>query len=135
MSTERDYVHRDKYERAKEAVIAWKEKYDEAQVKIGLLETDVMRWKKMSEQLPDPHLVEQLETENRELFRTVRTLKKQINEIEEKYKDKIASLEREKLLADGKVQQLEEAKQDLLERYKDLKQDYREQQRGKLTTG
>lgn len=135
MSTERDYVHRDKYERAKEAVIGWKEKYDEAQVKIGLLETDVARWKGMSEQLPDPHLVEQLETENRELFRTVRTLKKQINEIEEKYKDKIASLEREKLLADGKVQQLEEAKQDLLERYKDLKQDFREQQRGKFTTG
>lgn len=135
MSTERDYVHRDKYERAKEAVIAWKEKYDEAQIKIGLLETDVARWKGMSEQLPDPHLVEQLETENRELFRTVRTLKKQINEIEEKYKDKIASLEREKLLADGKVQQLEEAKQDLLERYKDLKQDFREQQRGKFTTG
>lgn len=135
MSTERDYVHRDKYERAKEAIIAWKKKYDEAQIKIGLLETDVARWKGMSEQLPDPHLVEQLETENRELFRTVRTLKKQINEIEEKYKDKIASLEREKLLADGKVQQLEEAKQDLLERYKDLKQDFREQQRGKFTTG
>jgi hypothetical protein len=49
--------------------------------------------------------------------------------MEEKYKDKIAILEREKLLSDGKIQQLEEARKDLYERYNDLKQDFREQQR------
>jgi t-SNARE complex subunit (syntaxin) len=128
-------VHREKYERVKEAAIAWKNKYDEAQTKIGLLQSDVDRWKKMAEQLPDPNLIAELETENRELNRTVRAQKKQISDIEEKYKDRVAQLEREKLLADGKIQQLEEAKQDLLERYKDLKQDYREQQRGQKITG
>lgn len=136
-------VSREKYEKAKEAAKAWydilgktNEKLSEMEVKIDViteenkkLQVDCERWKKLSEQLPDPNLVEDLENENKVLSKTVKSLKKQLSEVEEKYKDKIARLEREKILSEGKIQQLEDARKDLHERYNDLKQDFREQQR------
>jgi DNA repair exonuclease SbcCD ATPase subunit len=136
-------VNRDKYEKVKEAAKAWytileetKDMLVQSQVENERLaeenkrlQTDCERWKKLSEQLPDPNMVEDLENENKNLVKTVRALKKQVTELEEKYKDKIARLEREKLLSEGKIQQLEDARKDLQERYNDLKQDFREQQR------
>ena len=77
-----------------------------------------------------------LQTENEQLENDLKThhkefklLKKQINEL----KDKIVSLERDNLLKEGKIQQLDETKKDLQERYNDLKQDFREQQKWKHT--
>lgn len=136
-------VNRDKYEKAKEAAKAWHNILEETKHKLTqtqleneqlleemkILRLDCDRWKKLSEQLPDPNIVEDLETENKNLSKVVRSLKKQSAESEEKYKDKIARLEREKLLSEGKIQQLEDARKDLQERYNDLKQDFREQQR------
>jgi predicted nucleic acid-binding Zn-ribbon protein len=129
-------VSRDKYEKAKEAAVVWYNKLSQSKMdniqlidEVKRLGTECERWKKLSEQLPDPNIVEELQNENKTLSKTVRSLKKQVGEMEEKYKDKIAILEREKLLSDGKIQQLEEARKDLYERYNDLKQDFREQQR------
>lgn len=136
-------VSREKYEKAKEAAKAWydileetKDKLNESDAKMERvveenkkLQIESERWKKLSEQLPDPNLVEDLETENKNLSKMVKSLKKQLCEVEEKYKDKIARLEREKILSEGKIQQLEDARKDLHERYNDLKQDFREQQR------
>ena len=47
----------------------------------------------------------------------------------EKHIDKIASLGRDILLKDDKIQRLEEAKKDMKERYNELTEDFREQQR------
>lgn len=151
------YVSREKYERAKDAANAWHEKLQEAneqletyeaenaelastnaklarsqkdlQEQIVKLKSEVSRWKKLSEELPDSDLVEELEAESKQHRREIRKLKKENHDIEDKYKDRIAKLERERLLSDGRIQQLEEARKDLRERYNDLKQDYREQQR------
>lgn len=134
------YVSRSKYEKAKQAVTAWVEKYEQTQQQhdktisvlkdeITKLKGDVNRWKKLSEELPDSELVEELEAENKQHRREIRKLKKELHDTEDRYKDKIVSLEREKLLSDGKIQQLEEIRKDLKERYNELKQDYREASR------
>jgi len=122
-------VSRNKYEKAKDAAKTWFNLLNETQNKLEKLQAEnnhllaeTERWKKLSEQLPDLD-----DTKN--LSKTVKALKKQLLETEEKYKNKISMLEREKILSDGKVQQLEEARKDLQERYNDLKQDFREQQK------
>ncbi len=116
-----------KYEKAKNAARSWYNMYMETKEELEKinnentkLQAEIQRWKKLSEDLPDP----ELESE-------YKTLKKQFSESEEKYKDKIARLEREKILSEGKIQQLEEARKDLQERYSELKQDFREQQKWK----
>jgi hypothetical protein len=78
---------------------------------------------------PDSDLVDELELESKTQRKTIRTLKKEVKDLHEKYVGKQTILERDILLKDGKIQQLEEAKKDLKERYRDLKEDFREQQR------
>lgn len=78
---------------------------------------------------PDTDLLDELEAENKNQRKEIRSLKKENRTIEEKYAHRIATLERDAMLKDGKIQQLTEAKEDLRERYKELKADYREQQR------
>jgi len=90
---------------------------------------DIKRWKTHSENLPDADLLEELEQENKGHRKTIRNLKKDVKDLEEKYLGKVATLERDIMLKDGKIQQLEEARKDIKERYKELKEDYREQQR------
>ena len=55
--------------------------------------------------------------------------KKDFAEREENYKNTISTLQREKILFEGRIQQLEEVRRDLKERYDELKQDYREQRK------
>jgi predicted RNase H-like nuclease (RuvC/YqgF family) len=71
----------------------------------------------------------ELKTEIRELKRVNRVLKRQSSGVEDKYKDKIAKLERDIILRDGKIQQLEDSRRDLQERYQELKTDFREQRK------
>lgn len=115
-------VSRDKYERAKEAARAWHNELIKLQ----------------DEQQKYTHL----EEENKSLAQTIRELKRELSdrdkaasETEQKYKDKIASLERDRLLFEGRIQQLEEARRDLQERYNELKQDFREHQKWTRTMG
>lgn len=115
-----------KYEKAKEAARAWHHMLEIKKKENKDLQDELERWKKLSNELPDHSTVQELENENKNHIKTIKTLKKQLSEIEEKYKDKIALLEREKLWT---IQHLEESKKDLQERYSDLKQDFREQQR------
>ena len=141
-------VERDKYNRAKDAAITWHNMFQETKEKIVKLEQDlalcktneielvkkniqyeneIERWKKLSDILPDPNTFEEIESENRNYLKTIKSLKKQLSDTDEKYKDKIAQLEREKLLYEGRVHQLEEARKDLQDRYTELRQDMREQ--------
>jgi hypothetical protein len=53
------------------------------------------------------------------------TYREQTLEREDKYRERIHCLEREKLLMEGKIQVLTEARSDLQERYNELKLDYR----------
>lgn len=98
-----DYVHRNKYEKAKNAAITWHhmfEKYKkESEEKIKFLDSEILK---------------------------LRNNNKNNSETEDKYKDKITLLERDKILQEGKIQQLESSLKDLRERYNELKQDYRE---------
>jgi regulator of replication initiation timing len=77
----------------------------------------------------DPDLMDELETENKTFRKELRSLKRNKKVLNEKIIDKISKLERDILLKDGKIQRLEEAKKDLKERYSELKEDFREQQR------
>ena len=65
-----------------------------------------------------------MEKENTRLREKIKLLKEQ----QEKLNNDIAKLERDKILADGKIQQLEETNRDLRERYSELRQDMRELQ-------
>lgn len=130
-------VSREKYEKAKFCLGAWHQKFLEAEQQIVKLHKELeaekkesSRWKKLSEELPDSQTLHDIEEENKELHRMIKSLKKQLKETEEKFKDKIAVLERDKILSDGKIQQLEESRRDLQERYRDLREDYRETTRG-----
>jgi CII-binding regulator of phage lambda lysogenization HflD len=103
MSEEYNTISREKYEKLKEKMGIWHEKYKQAS--------------------------EHLENENKLLSKTVKTLKKQLYETEDRFKEKITRLETEKILLEGKILQMEESKKDLQERYNELKQDYRDCQR------
>lgn len=126
-------VRREKYDKAKQAAREWHNLYKESENKINKLleeqkklQSEVLRWKKLSEELPDNDQVDDLETENKEQRKTIRNLKKDLHNMDEKYKTQIAHLEREKILFEGKIQQLEDARKDLRERYRELKEDYRQ---------
>jgi chromosome segregation ATPase len=90
---------------------------------------EVERLLNVSECVPDQELVEELECENKNQRKSIRSLKKDIKDLEEKFIDRFNKLERDIMLKDAKIQQLEDTNKDLKERYKDLKDDYREQQR------
>ena len=122
MSNDKIKCDKTKYEKAKYAVREWYSRLEKANNTINILTAEVSRWKKLSEQLPDPIEIEELQ-------HTIHELKKQLSDMEDIYKDKITHLERTKLLNEGKIQQLEDAKRDIQERYVELKQDYREQTR------
>lgn len=97
--------------------------------KLNKTMADADRWKKCSENLPDADFTDELENENKTLRKDVRALKKKCREWQDKYESKVAALERDLMLKDGKLQALEETKKDLKERYKDLKEDLRDYQR------
>lgn len=124
-------VSQNKYDKAKEAAKFWHGKLETILEENTFLKKEVERWKQLSEVLPDPDSIEELQKEAKEQGKAIKALKKQNSETEERYKEKIAHLEREKILHEGKIQQLEEARRDLQERYNELKQDYREQYRWK----
>jgi len=135
-------VSRQKYEKAKSAATVWHDILEETKNRLDetlkeletsreeiksvkndnvALKEELKKWKRLSEDLPDPNEMEEVLLENKTLNKTIREMKKQ----EEKYKDKLSQLERDKLLSEGKIQQLEEARKDMYERYNELKQDYR----------
>jgi predicted nucleic acid-binding Zn-ribbon protein len=103
---------RQKYEKAKLAVQTWYE-----------------RAKELEARLENNEDLEELEEENKELRKTVKKLRKDIVRLEEKHKSDLAKFERDKILYEGKIQQLEDSKKDLKERYDDLRQDLRDQQK------
>ena len=144
-------VSREKYDALKEKTLVWYENAQDFQEKNEKLRSLNEELEQMNEKLtkdlieanteikylksaspeaqPDLDLLDELELENKNQRKTIRSMKKEYRELEEKYAGKIAHMERDIMLKDGKIQQLEDAKKDLKERYKDLKEDYREQQR------
>lgn len=122
-------VTRSKYEKAKEAATIWHEKFEDTLAKLeeeleknDSLRTENERLRKLTDQLHDSSELDELREVNQ-------ALKRKHRELEDKFRNRIAELEREQLLDKGRIQQLEEARKDLQERYNDLKQDFREQQR------
>jgi golgin subfamily B member 1 len=88
-------------------------------------QSEITRLKLFTEQLPDSQTVEELENRNRENLKIIKSMRKELRESEEKFKDKNASLEREKLLLETKLQSSDEARKDLQERFKELKEELR----------
>lgn len=136
MSTRKEYVSREKYEVLKEKAQSWYERSKEFENKNRELSlsleksnSEVKRWKNYSENVPDVGDIEELEAENKNNKKTIRSLQKELQDIREKHASRNASLERDIMLKDGKILQLEEIQKELKERYKELKDDYREQQR------
>ena len=116
-------VHRDMYEKAKDAAKEWhrlllemtKEK-EKAERELSQLKTEVERLKTTS---VSPKRLEELETE----------YKRQLVNAEERYKDKVTVMERDRILLDAQIQRQEDALRDYKERYAELKQDYREERK------
>jgi len=115
-------VPRDKYEKVKSKGEEWYLRAQELNVKYEKLLEELKQIKLTQ---PDADMISSLEQENKEQRKEIRSMKQEMRE----YENKIAILERDLILKDGKIQQLTEAKEDLRERYKDLKTDFREQQR------
>lgn len=102
-------VSRDKYERLKKKAYEWQESAQRYKQTITALE----------EELSD--LAEEEKNGRKAL--------KKIKDEETTLLEKMSKMERDIILKDGKIQQLEDAKNDLSERYKELKEDFRESQR------
>jgi chromosome segregation ATPase len=123
-------ILKDKYEKAKKSATIWHDKMLEKEEEISFLKDEIDALKDEIDTLKDEINSPELDEENKKelafLKAENKSLKKQLKEMDEKYKDKIFLLERDKILSDGKIQQLEEVKKDLQERYKELRQDMRE---------
>lgn len=122
-------VPREKYDNLKRKAKKWYDKAENLMIKYekilshnNELEYENDRLNSLTDNQPNSDVLNELEAE-------IQSLKKKLRETKEMYESKIATLERDAMLKDGKIQQLSEAKEDLRERYKDLKADYREQQR------
>ena len=120
-------VSKEKYQKAKTVMNQWIDQATQLKKENDQLHLEVERWKKLSDVLPDPATVDDLENKIQRYSSMVKTLNKQNSELEDKYRDRVAQLERENLLLQGRVQQLEEGRKDLQERYNELRQDMREQ--------
>lgn len=141
------HVSRTKYENLKSTAIKWRNECETLREKLVVvqdIENDLDKLeekntilrkenesikRKIKDRLPDADLLEELEGENKNFRKEIRGLKRVNKELSDKYQSRISQLERDILLKDGKIQRLEEAKKDLKERYNELKEDFREQQR------
>jgi chromosome segregation ATPase len=139
-------VSRIKYDNLKQTASDWMEKcqkmtnklsvvqdiedeLDKLEEKCNYLQKENSELKKKNVNIPDGDLMDELENENKTFRKDIRRLNRQNKESTEKDKNKISQLERDILLKDGKIQRLEEANKDLKDRYTELKEDFREQQR------
>lgn len=125
-----------RYERAKEAARVWYQKYqveferaENLSKELKNADKEILRWKSLAESLPDDGLVQSLEETNKNLSKSVKSLKKRISEIESVHQDVIAKMQRDRIILDGKIQHLEESCRQKQERYDELKEDYRYNQR------
>lgn len=141
------HVSREKYESLKEKAAQWRDECEKLKDKLSVVqdveadldrfEDQVSNLRKENEALhhnikngtPDTELLDELENENKVFRKEIRSLKRKIKELNEKNRGKLSQMERDILLKDGKIQRLEEARKDLKERYNELKEDFREQQR------
>ena len=112
-SSKFDFVKREKYDTLKNKALRWKEKCDDNDIIILKLEEDI----------------EKLKTECEKLKVSVKNISNEKHELVQKHKDYITKVERDIILKDGKIQRLEDDRKDTKERYKELKEDFREQQR------
>jgi chromosome segregation ATPase len=140
------YVSREKYNNLKQTTNQWIDKcdklveqfsivqdmeqdIDKLEEKCRILKEENINLLSQKTDIPDGDLFDELENENKSFRKEIRLLKRDNKELVEKNINKISQLERDILLKDGKIQRLEEGKKDLKERYNELKEDYREQQR------
>lgn len=71
----------------------------------------------------------ELEDENKELKNAIKLVKQQIkDEKEQEYKNTF-NLQKDNMLKDGKIQQMQDTIESLKQRYKDLYEEYRDQRR------
>ena len=138
-------VSRQKYDSLKTKAQKWADLVEELNVQILRLTKDNESLSSENEDLHselselkkqdpvDTEQVEVLEEENRELKKHIRSLKKKLSEEDEHVRDMII-LKNELLFKDGKINQLQDTVESLRDRYKELKEDYRDQirsERGK----
>jgi chromosome segregation ATPase len=125
-----------KCERAKEAARVWHQKYkselERSEILIEQLKNadkEISRWKSLAESLPDDDLIQSLEENNKDLSKSVKTLKKRLSDLERVHQDEVAKMQRDRIILDGKIQHLEESCKQKQERYEELRDDYRYSQR------
>ena len=140
-------ISRDKYENLKLTAYKWRDQCEKLKDKILIiqdmeadldkLEDEMNNMRQENESLKnkiktrdtDRGLLEELENENKVFQKLIRSFKKEKKELLENNQKKISELERDILLKDGKIQSLQEAKEELRERYNELKEDFRELRR------
>lgn len=126
-------VSRTKYEDIKYKAQKWLEESERLKEIIENLEYNNQELKdeidELKENIPDKNLIDELESEIQSLKKTIKHLSKNKKLLEATNREKIYKIEREMLLKDSKIQRLEEAKKELKDRYNELRDDYREEQR------
>jgi hypothetical protein len=143
MSIQSTYVSREKYESVKNKGTQWYKECDILKDKLETLTNMNNDLLEQNEDLldkindlndeeqnnPNNEFIHQLETDNKSLRKEIRNLKRDSKMFVDKHRDKIVHLERDLFVKDGKIQGLEDSKKDLTERYKELKEDWRDERR------
>jgi chromosome segregation ATPase len=142
-STLSKHVSREKYESVKNKGTKWYNECDILKDKLETLtnmNTDLLEQNEdlldkindLNDEEQNPvnkEFVDELETHNKSLRKEIHNLKRDNKMFVDKHQDKIIHLERDLFVKDGKIQRLEDSKKDLTERYKELKEDWREERR------
>ena len=139
-------VSREKYEKIKDDFFILKEKYDSLYLlynnNTDILEDKIYEYNKENNILSEENrnlrdklrdtLENTVDTDlenDKHMKKTIKEIKKENKMILEKNEEKIRILERDILLKDGKIQRLEDGYSDMKERYKELKDEIREDKR------
>lgn len=135
---ERNIVSRKKYEKLKYTLEQWcdktynlKDKLVEKDIIIDELKQQIKILKETAKQYHDTETFEELENETKNQHRMIRSMKKKINSLEIENKKINTQYERNMILKDSKIQQLEEIRRDLKERNKELRDDIRWERQNK----
>ena len=116
-------VSRKKYQDLKHRAQQWIDKCEKLEYENQELKDQISDLKN---DYPEMDEIEEELNSNR---KTIKTLIREKKLIVEKSRDSLSKLEREILLKDSQIHRMEDAKKDLKDRYNELKEDFREQQR------
>lgn len=102
---------------------------------VAELKENIIGIKETATQYHDTETVDDLVEENKKLKRTIKILKKKMKEFEEENRRNIIKSERDAVLKDSRIQQLEELRRQSNERFTEAREDLRWERERRRTGG